>query len=344
MQDETQKQPDLTTADNTPSMQTEMPDILVQPEQINKPGIIVLQWLTYAFWGWAILALAILVSATFTTFVIGYDTSTLTSYALAAILVLLPIALVCDFFYSKAEPEKKTGAAMVVMVIHAVLFALLAIATLIAAVFSVVNLIITSNDTRPYQVALYSSGLITIVYIATFVRTINLPAFFNITSKFYKIFMLVFTIVVIIASVIGPIGYAQQTKNDKLIEENLYTIKSEISDYTRKNKALPESLDQLSLDDNAKILVEKNLVVYKPKETRNRTSTRTTSKVYNYELCVTYKKASPDYQAEDDKKPADSDTLESDSDSSIDYDFGYNNLYDPHPAGDKCYKLQTYGS
>lgn len=342
MQDETQKKTNNVAPDNTASMQAEMPDILVQPEHINRPGIIVLQWLTYAFWGWAILALAVLISATFTTFIIGYDTSTLTSYALAAILVLLPIALVCDFFYTKNEPDKKTGASMVVMVIHAVLFALLAIAALIAAVFSIVNLIITSNDTRPYQVALYSAGLVTIVYIATFVRTINPPAFFNITSKYYKIFMLVFATLVIIASIIGPIGYAQQTKNDKLIEENLYTIQSEISGYTRKNKALPENLNQLSLQKDAKVLIEKNLVAYKSKGVRNRTGTRTTSKIYSYELCVTYKKASPDYQQGDDKKPASSSTL--DSDINEDYRSGSDSLYDPHPAGEKCYSQEFYGN
>ena len=52
------------------------------------------------------------------------DVGSFDPYAVAAVLVLLPVSFITDFFYSKREPGKKTGAATIVMVIHAVLYAL----------------------------------------------------------------------------------------------------------------------------------------------------------------------------------------------------------------------------
>jgi hypothetical protein len=56
-------------------------------------------------------------------------------FAIAAVLVLLPISIACDYFYSKQEPVKKTGAASIVMILHAVLFALLVLALLLPRYF-----------------------------------------------------------------------------------------------------------------------------------------------------------------------------------------------------------------
>lgn len=331
------------------TVQPTQTELIIEPEVDNKPGIIVLQWLTYAFWGWAIVAMGILVSAIFTTIVTGFDTSELTAYALAAILVLLPISMICDIFYTKHEPEKKSGAAMFVMVVHAVLFAILFIGTLIAVVYSMVNLIIYSGDNKAYQVAFYSSATIALAYLAVFLRTINPPQFFNIIPRIYKIFMLVFSLLVITGAILGPIWMAQQTKNDRLIESNIYNIKSSIDSYTQKNNKLPESLNQLNLQKDAKILVEKNLVIYKPGENKTSVINKRQRSDFVYELCATYKKASPNYEF--DSKYEDEYGIKSDLESSNEENTNNivsdnfkksDSLTGPHPAGEKCYTQVVY--
>ncbi|MGH7250207.1 MAG: hypothetical protein ACREGC_04480, partial [Minisyncoccia bacterium] len=106
---------------------------------LNTPNVIVMQWLTYAFWGWTALSLSILTGIVLANFINKADMGSFTPYAIAAVLVLLPISFVCDYFYSKHEPGKNTGSAMVVMVIHAVLFALFGVGALIGIVFSLVQ-------------------------------------------------------------------------------------------------------------------------------------------------------------------------------------------------------------
>src|ERR1700722_14381258 len=78
-----------------------------------------------------------------------------------------------DFSYSKREPKKKEGAAMVVMVIHAVLFALIGIGAVIYAVFSFVSLVTSSGSHNSAYVSLWSSILIAVFYAATFIRALT---------------------------------------------------------------------------------------------------------------------------------------------------------------------------
>ncbi len=117
--------------------------------------------------------------------------------------MLLPISLVCDYLYSKKEPQRKVGGASVVMIIHAVLFALFGIGSLIWAVFSLVSLLTSGGDDNSTAFAgLYSSIIIVAFYAATFVRTLNPPKFPWI-DKAYKIFMLVTIVIFIILGFAG---------------------------------------------------------------------------------------------------------------------------------------------
>lgn len=139
----------------------------------SSPGLIVLQWLTYAFWGWTVLAMSVLTVTVLANFISKSDTSGFMPYGIAAVLVLLPISIICDVIYSKHEPLKKLGAASLVMIIHAVLFALFGIGSLIGIVISLVMLFTSSGDSSGTQTALYSSMIITVLYTAVFLRTMN---------------------------------------------------------------------------------------------------------------------------------------------------------------------------
>lgn len=308
--------------------------------QVNSPGVIVLQWLTYAFWGWTVLALSVLTGAVFATFIAQSNTSTLTTYSLAAILVLLPLSIVCDIFYSKYEPVKKTGAATVVMVIHAVIFALFGIGSLIVAVFSIVQMLTSAGDSTSSQIALYTALVIFVVYLAVFLRTLNLEQFPWIRKAFI-VFMLVAVGLIGALGIFGPIAQERATRDDRLIEANMYEIQQAISDYARDNNKLPAQITDLQIRGDAAKLIERNLVKYTPNTyqaststSSNSTSTRTISPSkteFYYTICANYKKASS--------------KLNRDS-----YDFGldderseyktYISVYS-HPAGEVCYKIKT---
>ncbi len=280
-----------------------------QPSQPNQsqvtghisPNVIVLQWLTYAFWGWTVLAMALLTGAVLANFIASSETGGVAPYAIASVLVLLPISIVCDVLYSKHEPQKKTGAASVVLVIHAVLFALFGIGAVIGIVLSLVTLFTSSSATDSNQVSLYTFMIVSILYAAVLLRTLNPPRF-PWVRRFFIIFMAVVVGLISILGIVGPVANERTTKDDKLIEQNLSSIKLDVDTYASQNKKLPDSLSSINLAGDAKKAVDANLVKYTPNTkqasvttvTPTYTTTNSTysSTIYYYELCANYKKAS----------------------------------------------------
>ncbi len=302
---------------------------------LNTPNVIVMQWLTYAFWGWTALVLSILTATVLANFISGAETGGFTPYAAAAVLVLLPISFVCDLFYSKHEPEKKTGAAMIVMVIHAVLFALFAVGSLIGIVFSIVQLLTSRSDSSGTLTALYTSIIIAIIYALILIRTINPPKFKWI-PKSYRITMVIIVGTISLLGFIGPVAHARQTRTDRLIESEIGSVSSSIDNYANTNKHLPDDLTTITLNGDAKLLVTDNLVEYTPNSLSPSTTsnqygvnyqTISTTTTYYYTLCTTYKKA----------KENKYNTYNS---STLDGYTTYVSAYS-HPAGHVCYKLKT---
>jgi len=339
-----------------------MPDIPTEVTKTNSnsntPGALVLQWLTYAFWGWTVLALAWLTAVSVGHFIdkpsTDYSGVSNIAYSLAAVVVLFVIALICDVLYSRREPLHKTGAATVIMIIHAVLFALFGIGALIVAVFAVVSMLI--GDSGDYDgsgsrlTVLITGLLIAIVYAGTLLRTLR-PLKLKYSALMYWVFMALVTGGVVVLGVVGPIVYAAQTSDDRLIERGLPSVSQAISEYAEEKQALPKSLDDIKgeVKGDAATLLNRNMVEYKPGETKTepeiraqdlgtQTNDNQTSiapiappdykgKWFTYELCVTYK-AEKDVDA---VKPL---YLEAD------YRSVSPNTY-AHDAGRVCYKLQT---
>ena len=323
-----------------PSQQPQPETVAGKPDQPNKPGIIVLQWLTYAFWGWTIVALGALLATTASYMITGFNTGGFTPYGIAAVIVLLPISSICDLFYSKYEPIKKTGAASIVMVIHAVIFALFGIGSLIAVVFSVISAITSGSFSKQITVAIITALSLFVVYSVTFIRTLRAAKLIWLNRAFV-IFMIAISSIVIVLAIIGPVNNERVTKNDRLISENLYTLKGDIDSYARKQSALPSSLSDLdSTNPEVKKIISEELVTYTPntrqKESKYKTSSlRDTGYnggyIYYYELCATYLKkdgsGTPGYE----------------SDYALDGDDKYDTYLSTynHPAGKVCYKLKT---
>ncbi len=332
----THSQPKTTNTDTTtdsPASQHPHNHQQQQPEAIPA-GQLVLQWLTYAFWGWTVLALSALTTSVIASFVADADTGGFTPYGIAAILVLLPISYVTDYYYSKKEQPKKTGVSIAIMVIHAVIFALIGIGSLILAMFMVVQMLTDGSDNTPAQITLYSSLIIFVYYVATFLRTLN-PAKFPVIKKFYKIFMLGTIGFIAILGIVGPVAKERSMRQDKLVSSNLYSVNSAIQDYTKNNKRQPDSLNDITVSGDAKKIIDKDLVTYKPEgidySYSGSTSTRSNATKYKYQLCVTYDHESRNYgkSSRYGLNDAGNDKYNSYLSSSS------------HPSGEVCYKQLT---
>ena len=303
-------------------------------------GLVVLQWLTYAFWGWTVLALSVLTSLVVANFIADADIGSGAAYGIAAVIVLLPISYICDYFYSKKEPQHKTGAETIVMVIHAVLFALFGIGSLVVSVFSVVSLLTSSTDSKTTTVSLICGLIIAVYYGITFLRTLN-PVMFSRITRYYKLFMLITIGIIALLGIIGPVAKERTLRDDRLIVNELSNVNESIRTYTSNKSKLPASLSDLQLEGDAKKLVDNKLVTYKPGSViKTDTSTDDyslpssnsyTTEVYGYELCVTYKEKSGSSYADygDSKANTDDDGY-----------LTYLSIYQ-HPAGNVCYKLKS---
>lgn len=294
----------------------------------SSPGVIILQWLTYAFWGWTILSLMWLIYIVVANVMTMQDTSGMVPYAIAATLVLLPIAIVCDIFYLRHEPAKKHGAAMVVMVIHAVIFALFGIGVLITAALSLVQLLIGSAGEHPLLITWIITAFISaVVYLLTFLRTLNPFARLRL-ARWYWVVMGVLVGGFIIAGFVGPVAVARLTQDDRELETNIELVATEINAKTRDAGQLPKSLDEVELNDKQKDLVNKGLLSYvlEGAPERSYEGTSDDKPKPRYQLCATFKRQSPYYSPEYDRGSREYSSYVSAS---------------THAAGKVCYKLEV---
>lgn len=318
------------------------PKELVAPH--SSPGIIILQWLTYAFWGWTLLAFVWLSFIVFTSFMSPVDITGMVPYAIAATLVLLPIAMVCDIFYLRKEPAKKQGAAMIVMVIHAVIFALVGIGILISGVVTIINLAIEVPIDSSTHIAWISTAFASaIVYALAFLRTLN-PFSKNIVAKWFWLVMMLVMIGFAIASFIGPVSQVRLVREDEKIEKSIDHIYSQIKDVAEKDGEVPRSLDELQLNDEAKKHVRANIITYSPEEVvvpqtftfgqgqsaqqqeQWQKLSQNKPKLLRYQLCATYQRQSAYYSA---------------NYTAATEDYSSYLTTSPHAAGKVCYKIEV---
>jgi hypothetical protein len=307
----------------TPAPVVQSTDPIIAKPEANTPGVIILQWLSYAFWGWLILALIWLIGVILANAILGTSVPEIVPYAIAAGVVLLPIAFLTDFFYRKHEPAKKTGVAMVIMVIHAVLFALLAIVSLIVTVFNSLNALIeTSNSIDERLVIIFTALTATLLYAATFIRVLN-PFKANRPVVVYSAAMATLTLVFIALAIVGPLVQALTTKDDRRIEQNLPSISQGVNDYVQTNEKLPADLSDITFsNDQATLLVEDGLVRY----SAQKSVVNGYSVEHRYQLCVTFKEK-------------DTSGYTSYTSNSANNDYPNYLSVSGHAKGEVCYKL-----
>lgn len=267
-------------------------------------GTLILQWLTYAFWGWAVLSMSLLSTGIVLYFINKSDTATFDEYALAAVVILVPIAFACDWFYSKKEPAKKTGGAQLIMVIHAVLFALIAVGALIFTAFTLVTMF-TSSSTQNAQnwASIVSSLIIFVFYLLTFLRTLN-PQKLRFIRKIFLITMPAIMLIMLVLAIVGPLMHVNSAKDDSLIDSSIPTISSDIDTYVSDNSGLmPNNYQDLQLTGDELTVFQRGLVTYKytPELSvqpmlKNSPILYNPDKTYKYELCTNYKFATTGYK------------------------------------------------
>lgn len=292
----------------------------------DSPSTLTLQWLSYALWGWLGIALAALSVITLDFYLNSssslYDE---VAYPMSAVLILLSASLVVDLFYSSREDinSPKTGVSSLISIVHTVIFALGAIASLVVAVFSAINILASLEGGSSFQANLYTF-LITAVFYT--VATVRVALFKNplLARRIGRIVLIVIPAILLIFSISGPLVRQVQTKQDRLIEASISDINYAIEQYSSINHRLPQNLTDLTFTSGslAAEAIKQNLIDYHP-------GTRQQDKDnYFYQLCTTYRFAR-NSQGEPEI------TLKSD-DNYLPYPDTYT-----HPKGDVCYKLYT---
>lgn len=303
---------------------SEVAEQVEQKTEHQAAGVIVLQWLTYAFWGWLIIGLIWMLALILTNFIYKGGSSGVVDmlpYAIAVILVLLPVAFVLDLFYRRREPVKKSGASAIIMVIHAVIFALFGIGVLIASIFVSLNAVIGGSFSDGQIVAIFTLLGAALLYAMAFLRTLR-PVKLAKFPMIYGVSMLVISLVVLIMGIVGPLASSIQTRDDRRIESHLSDVSSGINEYIRSNNSAPDSLSSVKLSEEGRALVDDKLVRYK---NNDRQLYRGGSIAHSYQLCVTY--TAEKGEQEEISTPASGDTM----------------LYRAstgHPKGEVCYDLE----
>lgn len=270
-----------------------------QPSEQSAPshgsaGVLVLQWLTYAFWGWLVLALLWLMGVVLANALTDEPSTSMIPYAVAASIVLLPLAFVTDLFYRKYEPLKKVGGAAIIMIIHTVLFALLGIVSLIVTIFTALSMAIEASGSDAPLVVIGTAGFATLLYAGAFMRTLN-PFKSTKPLFIYSLVMVGITAVLLLFAIVGPLAKSVATRGDRLIEQNLSSVEASIGNYVRENNKLPNSLEDITLSGEAEQLIEQDLVEYKKEASVTTSIGGSVATEHRYQLCVTYAEAKGDY-------------------------------------------------
>lgn len=331
-----------------PSLQTVAQVSTTQEKPQNNPTILVLQWLTYAFWGWFALSIMWLILMT-----IGFIVTSASenasewaggiAYPIAATIVLFLVASVVDVFYSRVEPARKQSVATAIMVIHAVIFALCGIGWMISSVFSLISFGLTGgvdeSATQIAQVTLYSSFIMIVIYALLIVRTLLVSKIRHVAIIVTVVFG-VLSAVFIALGVIGPVAQSIATRSDRELEATLAYVPDAVEDYVQENKKLPASLSEVNVDadmsfaKNLDRVIQKGAIRYTPNvKDADTNDYELGSMTYYYKLCVTWvgQKGGGDDRSY---------SLPSDGTSADNQYKTYISAYS-HKKGEQCYDLRA---
>lgn len=266
------------------------------------PGLVVLQWLSYAFWGLAVFALAYVV---YTTTLYYIDTTNDVTpeavvYGVAALFILSPLAIVADIFHSRRESANKHAVSAVVMVIHAVLAALIALVSLVVLVFTSVSLLLTTATDTATVPKIITASVLFVLFAVLLVR-IARPTLLTKLRWIVRLTIAAIITIVIGFAIAGPVVYTLQTREDRDIRDSLNTVNMYITQSVSDTTGLPATIDltnkpvtygpyDVNANNTAKRLVAEGKITYQAntKPSTVATDQAPTSTTYYYRLCATF--------------------------------------------------------
>lgn len=271
--------------------------------QDNSPSVAIFQWLSYAFWGWTAVATAALIATCVNFALNGYSSNyESVAYVVAAALVLLPIAFVCDILFSRQERNEKNRVGMVIVVIHAVLYALIAVGALATLVFSLVGMVISDTADINEQIVTAVTAASVVVFLGVLVVRIMKPMVGTPFRTLVRGGLAAIVLAAMIWGIAGPVAQTIMRKDDDRVKQATEYIQVYVNSYAGTNNSLPETIDEaisspsaFLTDREADIVrsaLEDGLLTYtpniRPVEESRPDGTIDIQRTYFYELCVTY--------------------------------------------------------
>jgi len=271
-----------------------------QKQTFSSPVLAIFQWLSYAFWGWVGVATAALVGVSASYALNGYSGDyESVAYVVAAVLVLLPIALITDVLFAKQEKNEKTTAAMIIMVIHAVLFALIAVGALATVVFSLVSMVIgDSTGINGALVTLITAGTVFVFFGALTLRIMR-PAVGSPLRLIVRSALTVAVVAAMIWGIAGPVTQTVLRRDDDQTVRALQNLQFLISSAVTQNGELPITSEQIfanpvylsneEIDAIQAAQADKRLT-YSPNIRPAETATQDGEEIttFFYEICATF--------------------------------------------------------
>jgi len=266
-----------------------------QKPSLESAGIITLEWLTYVFWGLASLALNILVSLVVSYYVVeqGITASEPVAYAVAASLILLPIAFVTDVIFSKREDALKSSASSIARIVFSILYALVALGGLVSLVFIGINTLLNGFMGDEVWVAVATSFTIFLAYLLLLARVAK-PHLLGSMRYIYRLLVTSVIIIVCILAINGPVANAFKTRQDRSIRSSMELIVNSIRDNVNSGKSLPSNINEAvssvpqymyskSQSENTIDFASRGLITYEPNSRQVTTSGNATT--YYYQIC-----------------------------------------------------------
>lgn len=236
-----------------------------EPHQAKSGAVhIILQWLAYSFWFWSLCLIGASLSGVLIHIFVRPDAeSTWILYSAAPLIVLLPLAAITDRYYKQMEPREKHGIAAILMVIHAVVACLSAVGAMVAVVYAILNMLIsTSGDFSDNLIACIVSFVIAILSTLFFIRVLYVERLAMVRAYFTRIVAAI-AVVTLLLVIVFPLVSEMRRKGDRIVEDNYFSVTSDINKYARENKKLPESLDDVEFDEEAQRAIDTGKLTYK---------------------------------------------------------------------------------
>lgn len=255
------------------------------------------QWLCYSLWELALISVAAALGTSLSYFfIIKIDNYGFAIALLGAMITLVPLAIVMDFFYRRRETIAKRGFPAVVMGIHSVgafilsLFALIWIVT-----FALVRWVDSAALDNPKAIGLLGAILVLLFNVALFVRITD-TKLAPLTRRIFPGATATLSVLALALLLLGPIKHLSEVKSDIKIDRGLPTVDTAVMDYETSHSKLPPNLAVLTTDsasfsdlnDEGKYLISHDLISYKANTSAPTKADPTSSQTFYYQLCATY--------------------------------------------------------